>query len=162
MICLPVLAVSREFWLNKFRFCEMGAELPAMTSRPRRVCAKRNLRRTLSSGLFCGNSMQQNPFPRPVSSKSMFSFWLSGLCLVTFINLAPPIAALHHGKTVGSGERCLSCLYQRPISVFWYEHWTLLNSPIPTSTVLAGIPDLRHSRSATRYSLVSQQLPDIF
>ena len=58
--------------------------------------------------------MQQYPFPRPVSSESMFSFWLSGLCLVTWhatcfaiINLAPPIASLLHGKMAGSGERCL-------------------------------------------------------
>ena len=71
--------------------------------------------RTLPSGLICGSSMQQYPFPRPVSSESMFSFWLSGLCLFTWhvtcfaiINLAPPIAALHHRKTTGSGERCLN------------------------------------------------------
>ena len=51
--------------------------------------------------------MQQYPFPRPVSSESMFSFQLSGLCLVTFINLAPPIAVLHHGLTAGSDESCL-------------------------------------------------------
>ena len=51
MVCLPVLAISCWFWLNIFRIGEVGSELPAMTSRhrhicdPRRVCAKRNLRR---------------------------------------------------------------------------------------------------------------------
>ena len=50
MICLPVLAISCRFWLQKFQIGEMGAELSVMTSRnrhicnPRRVCAKRNLR----------------------------------------------------------------------------------------------------------------------
>ena len=58
--------------------------------------------------------MQQYPFPRLVSSERIFSFQLSGLCLVTrhatcfaIINLASPIAALHYGKMPGSGERCL-------------------------------------------------------
>ena len=98
----------------------MGAELPAMTSRHRhvcnspRVCAKHNLRRmncTFWSDI-CGSSMQQYAFPRPVSSECMFSFRLSGLCLVTWhttcFGIAPPFAALHHGKTAGSGERCLN------------------------------------------------------
>ena len=49
--------------------------------------------------------MWQYPFLRPVSSKIMFFFpTIGNVC----INLAPPIAALHYGKTGGSEERCLS------------------------------------------------------
>ena len=100
MICLPVLAISRWFWLHKFRFGEMRAEQLPMMSRhrhicyTRRVCAKRNLRRKNFTIWFY--LWQQHPFPRPVSSESKFSFRLMGLCLVTWhatrfiINLAPP------------------------------------------------------------------------
>ena len=67
--------------------------------------------RTLPSVIICGSSMQQYPFPRLESSESMFSFRPSRLWLVTWhatcfaiIDLALPIAALHHGKTARSGE----------------------------------------------------------
>ena len=59
----------------------------------------------------------------PSFSENMFSVQLSGLCLFTWhvkcfaiINLAPPIAMLHHGKMAGSGERCL--MYMVP----WDDH----------------------------------------
>ena len=58
----------------------------------------------------------------PSLCESMFSFQLSGLCLCTWhakcfaiINLALPIAALHHGKTAGSGQRCLNTLVTQSI-----------------------------------------------
>ena len=105
-----------------------GAELPAVTSRqrhicnPRRVCAKRSFRH--KNFTFWSYKLQwqqyttwwvlgkvQPPFLRPVRSDSMFSFRLSGLWLVTWhatcfaiIDLAPPIVALHHGKTAGSAN----------------------------------------------------------
>ena len=40
--------------------------------------------KTLPSGLICGSSMQQYPFLGLVSTESMFSFRLSGLCLLTW------------------------------------------------------------------------------
>ena len=61
---------------------------------PRRVCAKRDLR--LKNFTFLSYLWQQYAIvshPRPVSCESVF------------INLAQPIAALHHGKTAGLGER---------------------------------------------------------
>ena len=53
----------------------------------------------------------------PSLSENMFSFQLSRLRLFTrrviclaIINLAPPIAALYHGKMAGLGERSLSAV----------------------------------------------------
>ena len=115
--CVPVLAVSGWFWLNKFRIGKMGAELPVMTSRHRhicnlsRLCAKRNLRRknlTIWSYLW----QQYATVSLPLVKACFLSDCRD--CLVTWnakcfaiINLAPPIATLRHGKTAGSGERCL-------------------------------------------------------
>ena len=106
------------------------------------VCAQNAIwdERTLPSGFICGSSTQQFPFPRPVSSENIFSFQLSGLCLVTLIKLAPPIVALHHGKTAGLGERCLNTFVlltlSRNMSCTALNSWSILNSKFRNSCFL--------------------------
>ena len=149
-MCLSVLAISCWVLLDKFRIGELGAELPAMTSRhrhicnPIRVCANAIWNEiTLPCGLICDSSIQQYPISRPESSESVFSFRLSGLCLYTWhatccaiINLAPPIAALHQGKTAGSGEMCLKSQ--------WLKYWLMaLCYLVSSSSVCRCHPPLR-------------------
>ena len=121
-ICLPVLAISCWFWPNKnFESVKWGRSYELWRHATDTLaifvaCAENAIwdEKNLPSGIICGSSMQQYLLPRPVSSESMFSFQLSGLRLFTWHvkcfainNLAPPIAALHDGRTAGSGERCL-------------------------------------------------------
>lgn len=38
--------------------------------------------------------------------------------MLCYINSAPPIVALHHGKMAGSGERCLSLLSHAELGTY--------------------------------------------
>ena len=117
MNCLPVLAISCRFWLKKFQIGEMGAELPAMMPCHRhicnpRVCAKCNLRQ--KNFTFWSYLRQQYvTVSLPLVKACFLSHQWDNLYLhdtliaLLLLTQPPPIAALHHGKTARSGERCL-------------------------------------------------------